>query len=81
MTRGKVGKVLSILGLANLPFSYVDPGIFGQIAQIGYVFLFAALSAVLFLFKPIKALFHRMTRRHPQNEPENPEASDEPGSG
>jgi hypothetical protein len=42
---------------------YLDPGIFGMISQIGYVLLFAVVSAFMFLFQPLKNLFGRVFGR------------------
>ena len=42
---------------------YIDPGIFGMITQIGYVLLFAVVSAFMFFFQPIKNVFDRIFRR------------------
>lgn len=73
----KFGAALSMLGLANAALLYVDPGVFGQIAQIGYLVLFAALSAILFLFKPIKALLQRLRGGRPQRDTPDPESDNE----
>ena len=43
---------------------YLDPGIFGMISQVGYVLLFAAVSALTFFFQPLKNLFNRVFRRN-----------------
>ena len=59
-------RLASILVIFRLVRAYIDPGSFGVIAQVGYVALFGALSALLFFFRPIKALFYRLTGREPE---------------
>ena len=48
---------------------YLDPGIFGMIAQLGYVLLFGLVSAVMFFFQPLKDLANRLLRRQPTSDP------------
>ncbi len=62
---------------------YLDPGIFGMISQIGYVLLFAVVSAFMFLFQPLKNLYGRMfgrgTAEPQQSEMEDVADRQEPG--
>jgi hypothetical protein len=77
MNRGRFIRLLSILGFPHLVFFYIDPGTFGLIAQIGYMLLFGALSALLFFFRPIKALFYRIMGREPESKTDTPKSDDD----
>jgi len=43
-------------------YMYLDPGIFGMIAQIGYVVLFGFLAIILAPKKAFKALIRRLQK-------------------
>ena len=45
---------------------YLDPGILGMITQVGYLLLFAFVSAFMFFFQPLKNLFNRVFKREEQ---------------
>ncbi len=42
---------------------YIDPGAFGLISQIGFILLFAIVSAFMFFFNPLKQLVGKFFRR------------------
>jgi len=42
---------------------YIDPGAFGLVTQIGYIVLFALVSAFMFFFGPIKRAVRRVFHR------------------
>lgn len=44
---------------------YVDPGLLGIISQIGFVLLFAEVSAFMFFLDPLKKVLCRLVRRNP----------------
>ncbi len=57
---------------------YLDPGIFGMIAQLGYVLLFGLVSALMFFFQPLKNLANKLFKRDQAAEarPDADEATD-----
>lgn len=55
---------------------YLDPGIFGVVAQFGYIILFGLLTGFLFLFKPLRDIYNKLVIRRKHDSPEASEEHD-----